>query len=106
MVDEGARNVRNAVRVGYAGGGHEENVAPRQLDGRDGIRRGSASVEAVRNIRNERVLRAVEGLLQIAVELYGSIGSEKEQKEEERRGTRRALRTDKVAALLQDQSRC
>eukprot|EP00964_Phaeocystis_antarctica_P087954 scaffold55927_cov63-Phaeocystis_antarctica.AAC.4 len=38
VVDEGARNVRNAVRVGYAGGGHEENMAARQLDGRDDIR--------------------------------------------------------------------
>eukprot|EP00964_Phaeocystis_antarctica_P034387 scaffold19547_cov66-Phaeocystis_antarctica.AAC.6 len=72
VVDEGARKVCDAVRVRYAGGGHEENVAPGQLDG-------------LRIIRGERVLRAVEGLLQIAVDFHGSVDNEKEQEEEERR---------------------
>ena len=34
VVDEGARKVCDAVRIGYAGGGHEEDVATRQLDDR------------------------------------------------------------------------
>ena len=37
VINEGARKICDAARVGCAGGGHEENVATRQLDDRHGL---------------------------------------------------------------------